>query len=235
MNAEERARAEMLFHELATLDPEARALRLAEISETDPDLGADVSSLLEAHDETGPLDRLADELAPVPPSARFSSLASHSPTALTGSVVGPYEIGDLVGRGGMGDVYRARDTRLGRDVALKFLPAWLGRDPGTRDRFLVEARSISSIDDANVCTLHDLGETDDGRLFLIMPYYEGESLKQRLADGPLPVERAVDVALQAARGLAAAHARGVIHRDVKPGNLLLTEDGRVKILDFGVA
>lgn len=230
MEAGSRARLEELFHGLVGQSPAERTGFLASLTGADAELAPELEALLDGHEPDGPLDRLTEELAPAPLSAPGDSLAP-----LTGTSVGPYEIGELIGRGGMGDVYRARDTRLGRDVALKFLPPWLGRDPAARDRFLVEARSVSSIDDANVCTLHDLGETGDGRLFLIMPYYEGKSLKERIADGPLPVERAVDVALQAARGLAAAHARGIVHRDVKPGNLLLTGDGRVKILDFGVA
>jgi hypothetical protein len=228
--AQDRARLEELFHRLVGQSPSERKGFLASLPGADADLAPELEALLEACDASGPLDRLSEEMAP----ASLAELGDR-PAALTGTSVGQYEIGELIGRGGMGDVYRARDTRLGRDVALKFLPAWLGRAPAARDRFLVEARSVSSVDHDNVCTLHDLGETDDGRLFLIMPYYAGQSLKQRLAEGPLRAERAVEVALQVARGLAAAHERGVVHRDVKPGNLLLTEDGRVKILDFGVA
>lgn len=226
----DRARLEELFHQLVERSPAAREEFLASLTGADADLAPELESLLAANETEGPLDRLTEEMAPA------SLAAPGDPRAtLSGQSIGQYEIRELIGRGGMGDVYRARDTRLGRDVALKFLPEWLSRDPAARDRFVVEARSVSSIDHTNVCTLYDLGGSDDGRLFLIMPYYAGRSLKQRLAEGPLPVEEAVDVALQAARGLAAAHARGIVHRDVKPGNLLLTEDGRVKILDFGVA
>src|SRR5690606_10697624 len=134
-----------------------------------------------------------------------------------------------------GDVYRARDPRLGRELALKFLPRWMGRDPAARERFLVEARVVCSIDHPNVCLLLGLGETDDGRLFLVMPHYEGETLKSRLRRGPLPLREAVDLALQLARGLDAVHRRGIVHRDIKPANILITADGSVKILDFGVA
>lgn len=226
-------RAEDLFHRLAGLDVGARGVALAEISTEDPELGSELKALLAAHEDSGgALDRLKarfapDPLGPAQPGEEAWSLA--------GTSIDHYEVGDLVGRGGMGDVYRARDTRLDREVALKFLPRWLGRDPSARDRFLLEARVVSSIDHPNVCTLLEMGETDDGRLFLIMPYYRGRTLKRRLSEEALPVEDAIDVALQTARGLAAAHERGVVHRDVKPANLLLTESGRVKILDFGVA
>lgn len=233
MRSEDRARAEEVFHRLAPLAPSARATLLAQISSEDPALGAEIESLLASHDSDGALDRLTAEIAP-------DSLKSYGPVLVasdppSGTAFGQYEIVELIGRGGMGDVYRARDTKLGREVALKFLPAWLSRDPAARDRFLVEARVVSSIDHTNVCTLHDLSETADGRLYLIMPYYEGETLKTRLARGPVPVEEALDIALQTAQGLAAAHECGVVHRDIKPANLLLTGAGRVKILDFGVA
>ncbi len=228
MRPEDWERAEQWFHRLAPLEPARRATMLAEVSSESPNLGLEIESLLAAHDSQGLLDRLAERIAPLPASP---SLAG----SMEGASVAHYEVVELVGRGGMGAVYRARDTRLGRDVALKFLPDWLSSDPGARDRFLVEARIVSSIDHPNVCALLEMGETDDGRLYLIMPYYEGETLKRRLARGPLPVDEALQVALQTTRGLAAAHARGIVHRDIKPANLLLTDGGGVKILDFGVA
>jgi len=221
-------RAEEWFHRLAPLTVAERSDVLAEISASDPGLVRDIESLLTAHDSDGPFDRLTASVAP-----EFSGPAP--PAALAGASVTHYDVGELVGRGGMGDVYRARDTRLNSDVALKFLPTGLSRDPSARDRFLVEARVVSSIDHPNVCTLLDIDETEGGRMFLVMPYYEGETLKTRLAQGPLAPENAVEIALQTARGLAAAHERGVIHRDIKPANLLLTDNGSVKILDFGVA
>lgn len=228
MRPEDWERAEQWFHRLAPLEPATRAALLAEVSAESPNLGLEIESLLAAHDSQGVLDHLAERIGPLP--------AGSSPAeSLEGASVAHYEVAELVGRGGMGAVYRARDTRLGRDVALKFLPDWLSRDPGARDRFLVEARIVSSIDHPNVCALLEMGETADGRLYLIMPYYEGETLKRRLARGPLPVDEALRVALQAARGLAAAHGRGIVHRDIKPANLLLTSGGSVKILDFGVA
>lgn len=229
MRAEDWERAEELFHRLAPLDDDGRKAALADLARTEPDLGGELASLLSAHDAGGVFDHLTAKLAPEPFGKDLAT------SALTGTKVAQYEIGPLIGRGGMGEVYRARDTRLGREVALKFLPGWLGRDPSAHDRFLVEARIVSAIDHPNVCSLYELGESEDGRLFIVMPLYAGESLESRLMRGTLTAEQAVDVALQAARGLAAAHSRGVVHRDIKPANLLLCDDGQVKVLDFGVA
>ncbi|HYG63947.1 MAG TPA: protein kinase, partial [Thermoanaerobaculia bacterium] len=140
-----------------------------------------------------------------------------------------------VGGGGMGIVYKARDTRLGRTVALKFLPPELTRDPEAKERFLQEARAASALDHPNVCTVHEIGEDEEGRLFLAMAFYDGETLKRRLERGPLPLDEATDVAKQVAQGLTKAHRQGIVHRDVKPANLMLTGDGVVKVLDFGIA
>ncbi len=144
----------------------------------------------------------------------------------------------------MGVVYRAEDTRLKRTVALKFLPHEVSDDPAAKERFLREAQAASRLDHPNICTVHEIGETDDGQLYLVMAFYRGETLRQRIARGPLPVSEAVDVAWQIASGLAKAHAEDVVHRDVKPANVHLTEDGgraggapmvHVKLLDFGLA
>ncbi|MFL6235230.1 MAG: protein kinase domain-containing protein [Thermoanaerobaculia bacterium] len=152
-----------------------------------------------------------------------------------GQRVDRFEILEILGGGGMGVVYKARDTRLSRTVALKFLPPELTRDPEARERFEQEARAASSLDHPNLCTILELGDAPDGRLYLAMPYYNGETLRRRLERGPLPVDEAVDIAAQIARGLAKAHRSGIVHRDVKPANLIVTGDGVVKILDFGLA
>ncbi|HET8762739.1 MAG TPA: protein kinase, partial [Gemmatimonadales bacterium] len=131
--------------------------------------------------------------------------------------------------------YRAHDTRLGRVVALKFLPPYLSANPESRERFLVEARAAAALEHPNVCSIHEIGETTDGRPFIAMACYDGETLKERLRRGPLPPAEALDIAIQLARGLGAAHARSIVHRDVKPGNIMLTTDGTVRLLDFGVA
>ncbi|MEA2691452.1 MAG: eukaryotic-like serine/threonine-protein kinase [Acidobacteriota bacterium] len=157
------------------------------------------------------------------------------PVVLAGRTVSHFRIGLLLGGGGMGVVYRAEDLQLGRPVALKFLAPELVRDPVSKTRFLNEARAASALDHPNLCTILEVGESEEGLLFLAMPLYEGESLERLLTEGPLSVEQALDVAAQTARGLAKAHQAGIVHRDVKPPNLFLTEDGVVKILDFGIA
>jgi len=152
-----------------------------------------------------------------------------------GPAVPRYQILAPIGIGGMGVVYRAEDTHLGRTVALKFLPPTLTPNPRAKARFLNEARAASALDHPNICTIYEVGETAEGQLYLAMAYYEGETLKQRLEHGPLPVAEALQIALQIARGLAKAHRHGIVHRDVKPANLMMTTDGVVKILDFGIA
>jgi eukaryotic-like serine/threonine-protein kinase len=149
--------------------------------------------------------------------------------------VGPYRLREQLGGGGMGIIYKAEDTRLGRTVALKFLPPELTRDPVAKARFSQEARAASALDHPNICTIYDVGETADAALFLSMPCYEGETLRDRLEKGVLPLDQAADIARQVALGLAKAHRQGIVHRDIKPGNLMITSDGVVKILDFGIA
>ncbi|MGH8953274.1 MAG: protein kinase domain-containing protein, partial [Acidimicrobiia bacterium] len=149
--------------------------------------------------------------------------------------IGPYEVLEEIGRGGMGIVYRARDTRLGRLVAIKLLPPWLSADPAAKERLAAEARSASAIDHPNIAALYDVVDTPSGALALVMAHYEGETLSERIAPAPLPVDEAMEIARQVASGLTAAHRHGIVHRDIKPANLFLTRDGLVKILDFGVA
>jgi serine/threonine protein kinase len=161
--------------------------------------------------------------------------AAGGSSTLTGRTVAHFRIGEPLGSGGMGVVYQAEDIRLGRLVALKFLAPELVRDPRAKERFLTEARAASALEHPNLCMILEVGESEDGLLFLAMPCYDGESLERRIARGPLPIEEALDFASQAARGLAKAHQHGIIHRDVKPGNLFVTSDGVVKVLDFGIA
>ena len=146
---------------------------------------------------------------------------------------GRFEIIECIGVGGMGAVYRARDARLERDVALKFVPASHRGD--VERRLLQEARAVAALEHPNICTVHEIAETADGRSFIAMTLYDGETLKERLVRGPMTVAETLDVAVQAARGLQAAHAHDVVHRDIKPGNLMLTSGGIVKLLDFGLA
>ncbi len=150
------------------------------------------------------------------------------------SRLGPYEIVAPLGAGGMGEVYRARDIRLGRDVALKVLPAGRSHDPDLLRRFEQEARATAALNHANVVALYDVG-THEGQPYLVTELLEGETLRERLDQGPMAPRQVFDVAIQIARGLAAAHAKSIVHRDLKPENLFVTQDGTVKILDFGLA
>src|SRR5262245_48660242 len=153
---------------------------------------------------------------------------------LIGRTIGQYEIVARVGGGSMGVVYKARHTRLKHTRALKFLEPRLSHDEEAQARFRQEAEAASATDHPNVCTIYDLAHTDDGQAFIVMAFYEGTTLKQRLASGPVPIEEALAMATEIADGLGAAHVTGVVHRDVKPGNLMLTEHG-LRILDFGLA
>src|SRR5258707_2756478 len=151
----------------------------------------------------------------------------------TGARLGPYEILAPLGAGGMGEVYKARDTRLDRIVAVKVLPAQVAAAPEFRERFEREARAISQLNHVNICRLFDVGE-QDGAAFLVMELLEGETLAARIAKGPIPVDQALKWAIQIAGALHAAHRQGILHRDLKPGNVMLTPAG-VKLLDFGLA
>jgi serine/threonine protein kinase/Tol biopolymer transport system component len=176
--------------------------------------------------EPGSLDREGGAAGPAAPPQRAS---------LQGTTIAQYRILEPLGGGAMGTVYEAEDTRLRRRVALKFLPDELTRDPVAKARFLQEAQAASALDHPNICTVHEVGETEDGHLYLAMAAYDGETVKDRIARSPLSVNEALDLACQAAQGLAKAHREGIVHCDVKPANLMVTRDGMVKILDFGVA
>jgi len=154
---------------------------------------------------------------------------------LVGQTVSHYRVLERLGGGGMGVVYRGEDLKLRRTVALKFLPPeWSGHDSAKR-RFLQEARAASALDHPNICTIYEIGETEDGQLFIAMALYRGESLKTRILDGPLSQEKAVAIAREIALGLSHAHERGIVHRDVKSANVMITKEGVVKVVDFGVA
>ena len=156
-------------------------------------------------------------------------------TLAPGSTLGPYAIRSQLGQGGMGVVYLAQDPRLKRQVAIKLLPPDLTRDSTAKQRFQQEAQAASALDHPNICTIHEINETADGQLYLVMAHYEGETLKERIGRGPLALDDAIDVATQVGQGLGKAHAAGIVHRDIKPANLMVTADGTVKILDFGLA
>lgn len=154
---------------------------------------------------------------------------------MIGKTISHYKILEKLGEGGMGVVYKAEDTKLRRTVALKFLHAELTCDEEATQRFIHEAQAASALQHNNICTIHDINETDDRQLFIIMDCYEGESLKEKIARGPMKLEEAIDIAIQIASGLSRAHEKGIIHRDIKPANIFVTKENIVKILDFGLA
>ncbi len=228
-----------LFDELIALAPQERAARLALVSNEDSELASGVASLLSADDEADailePLEAVVSLASFEPVSAEAGTYQPEDPHNLIGHDVSGYRVQELLAVGGMGVLYRAVDKRLSRPVALKFLPPQWALHRTIKERFLQEARSAAALEHPNICTIHEVGETEGGRPFIAMAFYEGETIKEKIERGPLPEDEALDLAAQAARGLAAAHARGIVHRDIKPANLIVTEDGGLKILDFGLA
>jgi eukaryotic-like serine/threonine-protein kinase len=225
MDPERWQRIAHVYESALQQEPAERGAFLAEASGSDEELRREVESLL-AHDSTPVLlDRPMLEAA----AAVFTEQSDLEP----GTHLGPYRIDVLLGAGGMGQVYRAIDTRLNRTVAIKVLPPTLATDAQSRARFDREAQAIAGLTHPHVCTLHDVGH-QDGVDFLVMEYLEGETLAARLENGPLTLDHALKCSIEIADALAAAHRHGVIHRDVKPSNVILTRNG-AKLLDFGLA
>ncbi|WP_373060478.1 serine/threonine-protein kinase PknK [Gemmatimonas sp.] len=221
---------EALFHEALQQPSQARGTWLAQTC-SDVRLRADVQALLTAHGRRGVLDELIDDvMAPMLPSRTAAPTLTRAMPADS-----RYRVIERLGGGGMGVVYRARDERLNRDIALKFLSAHLSADVTAKKRFLIEARAAAAIEHPNICTVHEIGDTPDGLLYIVMACYDGETLDRRIARGPMPFNEALRIAGEIARGLSKAHERGIVHRDIKPANVMITDDGHVKILDFGIA
>jgi len=229
MNAERWQEIRAGFDEIVELDPGARAGRLAALADSDPELHRALELLLKADAEAtgnhGPAGRFPPGYDQQP-----------DPLGIAGRTISHFDVREVLGAGGMGVVYRAHDKQLGRAVALKFLLPHYNLDPSAKARFQREAHAAAALDHPNLCVVHEVGTTERGWLFLAMSLYEGETLRARLKrDGSLPVSECLEIARQIAEGLQAAHAAGVVHRDLKPGNVMLLPDGTVRILDFGLA
>jgi pimeloyl-ACP methyl ester carboxylesterase len=228
LTAERRRQVEGVFDEVVDLPASERSAALSRVAAADPALRREVEALLAEEDDGAMASELAGLVSRV---IRRREQEAADP----GETVGSYDIREQLGSGGMGVVYRAVDRRLHRAVALKFLPDSVGSDQQLRQRFFQEAKAAASLDHTNICTIYGIEQAPDGRLFLVMPFYEGETLQARIRRGPLPVPEAVEYARQIAGGLGHAHAAGIVHRDIKPANVTITREGRVKILDFGIA
>lgn len=228
MDAERWARVERLYLRVLELPPERRTAVLEESCSSDPDLLFELQSLLEAREQAGSF------LSPDQLRAHIGKLGSRSAAPAIGSTVGPYEILAEIGSGAMGDVYRAWDTRLDRHLALKILPSVFTNDAGRIARFRLEAKAASALNHSNIVTIYEIGQAGE-TWFIAEELIEGVTLAERLSSGQLPPEEAIRIGIQCAMALETAHRAGIVHRDVKPENIMLRPDGLVKIVDFGLA
>lgn len=219
----------MLFEQALELPVEQRDAFLRQ-QESDEALLCEMRNLLVSHSS---VDNLWQNLSPNP--SRILDEIGNLALPEVGQAIGQHKIEEKIGAGGMGIIYRAFDTRLQRQVALKFLSNQLGQDELVKQRFMAEARAASQLDHPNICTIHDIGETADGNMYITMPFYEGETLAAKISRGPLPVIDAIDIAMQISDGLSNAHENEIVHRDIKPANVMLVQEGQVRILDFGIA
>src|SRR5262245_14446962 len=215
-----------IYDAAVDVEEKKRASFLEEACGEDAELRQEVESLLA-------YDRQAKHFINQPALQATAEKLASEPPSLVGRRLGPYQIQSVLGAGGMGEVYKARDTRLNRTVAIKVLPRYLSERADLRQRFEREARAIAGLNHPNICALYDVGR-EEGIDFLVMEYVEGETLSHRLRKGPLPTEQLLRTAVDIATALDQAHRQGVIHRDLKPGNIMLTKAG-AKLLDFGLA
>jgi tetratricopeptide (TPR) repeat protein len=224
-----------LFQRALELPPEQRGPFLNDECPEIP-LRDELLSLLAAHDASGGyFEALVERVVEPMMAVAAATDPAIGDGIAPGDTVAPYEIRERLGAGGMGVVYQAWDRRLNRLVALKFLAPWLTADATAGSRLVAEARATSALDHPNIAVVHEVGETESGRLYIVMGHYAGETLKERLRRGSLAVPEAIAISSQLAAALAAAHRAGIIHRDVKPSNVLITTEGVAKLLDFGIA
>jgi serine/threonine protein kinase len=227
MTPERWQQVKAIFQSALECAPSERSAFLARECGGDEALRKEVESLLASHEKDGSfIDSPAYEAA--------AGMLASAPELTVGQKIGHYEILSTLGKGGMGEVYLARDTKLDRKVALKFLPGAFTQDQERLLRFEQEARAASALNHPNILTIYEIGEVD-GRRFIATEFVDGETLRQPIEGGPLKVNEALDIAEQIASALAEAHAVGIIHRDIKPENIMLRRDGLVKVLDFGLA
>src|SRR5882762_692668 len=240
MERERWGRVEQIFHAALQVEESRRAELVRRSCAGDEDLCREVESLLAHHSESASFietPAFADPGAsPLRPrSSRSLNPKSGNPkSGLADTVIGHYRVLDKIGCGGMGVVYEAEDLKLGRHVALKFLPEELAEDPESLERFGREARAASALNHPNICTIYEINEAN-GRAFIAMELVEGKTLRDLLSSGLMPMGKAIEIAAQVAEGLTKAHEAGISHRDLKPENLMVSHDGFVKILDFGLA
>lgn len=227
MKAERLKKIEEICHAALEIPPDERDSFLANACGTDDDLRREVESLLS-------FENSSESFLETPPESLAAEMFDENQTNLIGAEFKHYKIVKLLGKGGMGEVYLAEDTKLDRKVALKFLPPEFAADKNRLNRFFREAKSASALNHPNIVTIHEIGQTD-GKHFIVTEFVEGKTLREAMPENGFSIEQSLKIAVQIASGLEAAQTAGFIHRDIKPENIMIRTDGLVKILDFGLA